>query len=121
MEPREQIRQLSLARIGIGVVVLVMPSILVRWFAGIEATRNAKFLARLFASREIGLGLATLDAIDRDALSARVLEANMVVDGVDGLATLVAYSRLPRLVRALGLLGAAGAVALAGWARTRTS
>lgn len=103
---------LSVLRLAFGAGTLAAPGVLSR-FSGVEASGGAKFMARVFASRELALALITLHALDEKHVSARVLEANMLVDGLDGLAGLVAGRRLPWFTRLVTLAGAAGAVATA--------
>ncbi len=116
-DARTMIHSLSVARIALGVAILLLPGLLLRWFLGLEATRNAKVLARSMGGREVAVGALTLDALARDVLPPRVVELNVLVDAVDATATLLAYRRLPRFVRAIALLAAVGATAAGAQAR----
>lgn len=111
---------LSALRLVVGAGTLVAPGVLSR-LSGVEPSAGAKFMARVFASREIALALITLDALDQKHVSARVIEANMLVDGLDGLAGLVSGRGLPWFTRLVTVAGAAGAVATAGAFRERTT
>ncbi|MBI2170245.1 MAG: hypothetical protein HYU28_12225 [Actinobacteria bacterium] len=68
---------------------------------------------RLWASREVALGMVTLHELEEDEPSRRVIELNAAVDGADAVAAVVAWTRLPRRTRLAGVLGAVGAVAVA--------
>ncbi len=110
----------SALRLVLGAGTLVAPGVLIR-LSGVEPSAGATFMARIFASREVALALITLDALDEKHVSAHVLEANMLVDGLDGLAGLVAGRRLPWFTRLATLAGAAGAVATAAALRERVT
>lgn len=111
---------LSALRLVLGAGVLVAPGVLSR-LSGAEPSAGAKFMARVFASREIALALISLDALDEQHVSTHILEANMLVDGLDGLAGLIAGRRLPWFTRVVTLAGAAGAVATAAALRERVT
>lgn len=129
-------------RVLFGVAVLVAPRLLLRGLIRTAPERDLKFLARLFASREIALGAATLDALDRpgprglglgrgrgrgrgedgsERSLTRIVQLNLAVDAADGTAALLAGRHLPASARWFTVLGASGAVATAaGFLRSRS-
>lgn len=114
MDERQVFRSLSAGRAAAGVAVLLFPRLFLRRFTGGEGGADSVFVARLFASRELALGLATLDALDREGAPLRLVELNMLVDGLDGLAGLTSGRALPPLGRLVTIAGATGAVLAAG-------
>lgn len=119
-EQRDALRALSALRLAMGSAVFLAPGLLTR-LVGTDPTPGARFTARVFATREVALALLTLDAAGRERVPAHVLDVNMIVDGFDGLAALLARRGIPRLTRLVSLSGAAGAVATVGAMRSRLS
>jgi hypothetical protein len=100
------------ARIGLGVVAAVAPTVVARPWIGEEAHGpGAKVLGRALGGRDLALGLGPVLAARRDAPIRGWVEAAALADGVDTVATLVAFRRLPRRGRWLVLATAGGAAA----------
>lgn len=80
---------LAAARIVLGTVALAKPAEGTRLFR-LDATANPQlpFMTRLFASREIALGVATLLA--RGPAQRQLIAAGVAVDAADALAAYVA-------------------------------
>lgn len=110
MDEREMVRNLSMSRVAVGAAGLLAPRMASRALLGRgHAGRAASFLVRLWAAREVAVGMATLYEMEKDQPSQRVVELNAAVDGVDALAALVAWPALPRRTRLVSLAGGLGA------------
>jgi hypothetical protein len=83
------------------------------WIGDERKTFGARVITRAFGMREIALGVGTVLAVDHDAPVRGWLEAGVLVDTTDALATLLAYRRLPRVGRTL-VAGGAAAAAVTG-------
>jgi hypothetical protein len=108
--PRGVPRLLALGRTAIGVSLLARPELLVRGLGGDSGTaRRTGWLARMFAVREVALGVGTLVALrpgTADRPAARVwLAASAVTDAVDAGA-MVAAVRARQVSVPVALLGA---------------
>jgi hypothetical protein len=112
---RDLVRQLSYARIAVGVSAVLAPGRVNRgWVGPIDGDRpGPKLIARTFGVRDAALGVITLRAIDdgSDRL-ADLLRIGAVCDTVDAAATIVAFRHLPKLTRFAVLASAAGAAFL---------
>lgn len=106
------VRLLAGARIGLGVVAFLAPTLPARPWVGIDAARpSAKTLARALGARDVALGLGTLLA-QRDGSPVRGwLEASALADAGDVAATLISWRSSPRLGRVGVLLAATGGAA----------
>jgi hypothetical protein len=111
---KQYLAGLAAVRLVAGAVSLARPAVLARGLGVDSASaRRTAFVARMFASREIGLGLGTLYAATRGGPAVRPwLAASILADASDAVA-LVSAVRTDRLapVRGYALaIGAAGAV-----------
>jgi hypothetical protein len=108
----QALQGISMGRLGFGVAGLLAPGLFLRQMGGKGAdTPAAALVTRLWASREIVLGLVTLQALEDGKPPKRIVQLNALVDGTDAVAALVAGRGIP-LARRLGvLLGAVGATA----------
>jgi hypothetical protein len=115
MEERDLARRLAIGRIAVGGSALLTSKLFGRIFAGREGAedRLARIAGRLFGIREVALGLATLDALDRKAPAKRLVQLGMMCDLVDFASILVGSGALPWRGRFLGL-GLAGGFAGVG-------
>lgn len=120
LDERELVRNLSVARVGLGAAGLLAPRMVTRTVLGRGmASRSASFLVRIWATREIALGMATLHEMDADEPSRRLVELNAAVDAVDAAAAVVAWGALPRRTRLATVVGAVAACAVsANYLRT---
>lgn len=114
MKPIQQARWMAYARIGFGAAFAFAPAIVLRPWVGRDAGSPAvKLVARSLAAREVAIGMGTLMA-DRHGGPVRGwVEAGVVSDAGDALATLVAFRHLPKLGAAGAVVAATGA-AVAG-------
>ena len=120
MDYRELARLFALGRIGLAGVMLAFPGPLGSAWVGPDArSPGVAVISRALAVRDLALGLGLKLAVDRERPARGWLEAAMLADAVDFLATLRAGRRLPVLGR-VGVLAMAGvATALDAWlART---
>lgn len=104
-------------RVALGVVVLVEPHpALAFWVGRDDAKRiGTRLLGRALGGRDLALGLGPLLATRHDASIRGWVEAGMLADAGDTVATLLAFGRLPRVMRWLVLamtLGALGGAAI---------
>ena len=100
------------ARIGLGVVAAIAPTVVARPWIGEEAHGpGAKVLGRALGGRDLALGLGPVLAARRGAPIRGWVEAAVLADLVDTGATLIAFRRLPRRGRWLVLASAGGAAA----------
>ena len=104
---RRTAQAIAWARVGLGGAALVAPLVVTRPWVGDSAdTPSARLLARTLGGRDLALGVGTLRALSRSDEEARPWVALAgVSDGVDALATVVAFAWLPRRTRWL-ILGA---------------
>jgi hypothetical protein len=111
---------LSAGRVALGAALLVTPRLGSGAWIGRHAGEPAvKVITRALGARDVGIGAATLAALDGDGPLRPLLAAALLADGTDLVATLLARDHLPRtavplLVAAAGTGVALGAVALAG-------
>lgn len=111
---------LAAARVAVGVSALVAPGPLLRLWVGPELsqTRPARVIGRALAGRDAALGaLALYASLGGRSTAARIaVGAGAAADGVDLLATLIAWPTLPRRSRYLVLAVTGGAVVAGAWA-----
>lgn len=111
---------LSIGRVVLGAALLATPRLGTGGWIGRPAREPAvKVIARGLGARDVGLGAATLAALDGDGPLRSLLTAALLADTTDLVSTLLTRDHLPRfaaplLVAAAGSGIALGAVALAG-------
>jgi hypothetical protein len=115
MEDRQLARAIALGRIAVGASALVTTKLFTQIFAGREPAENqvTKMAGRLFAIRDIAIGLATIDALDNGLPVRRLFQLGVMCDLTDTAVILVGYRALPVRGRILGL-ALAGGLAAAG-------
>ena len=97
--------QMALGRMAVGVAGFVAPRTFGRLWIGRDAgSRHVAMVTRAFAARDFTLGLGTYLAVQKDAPVRGWLEAGLLSDSLDVLATL--RGPLP-LLRKLSIAGAA--------------
>lgn len=97
---------IAIGRIIAGSLYVAFPRPLVRAWTGTD-DRRVDPLGRAIGARDLALGLGALLALRRDVPARGWLEAAVISDAVDAVATLLAFRRLPRLRRWLILAAAA--------------
>jgi hypothetical protein len=111
---------LSIGRVVLGAALLATPRLGTGGWIGSHAREPAvKVIARGLGARDVGIGAATLAALDGGGPLRPLLTAALVADSTDLVATLLTRDHLPRfaaplLVAAAGSGIALGAIALAG-------
>lgn len=104
MEDRDLARLLAWTRIGIGAATALMPSMVVRIWAGrSQPSFPNNMLAKGLGVRELALGIGLLNALENDGHVKPWLMASAAADAGDAVGTLGSWSELGAL-RALGLL-----------------
>lgn len=104
MEDRDLARLLAWTRIGIGAATALMPSMVVRMWAGrSQPSFPTNMLAKGLGVRELALGIGLLNALENDGHVKPWLLASAAADAGDAVGTLGSWSELGTL-RALGLL-----------------
>jgi hypothetical protein len=108
-------RKIAIGRIAVGASALFTSKLFALAFAGREGAedRLARIAGRLFAIRDIAMGLAAIDALDSGRPAKRLVQLGMMCDAADFVIVLFGGSVLPRHGRLLGL-GLAGGFAAAG-------
>jgi hypothetical protein len=88
-------------RVGIGVTAVVAPTRMARpWIGEAADSAGARLLARAMGGRDLALGLGALRGLAQSDRAARPWVAlGGLADGVDAVATLVAFRALPRRSR----------------------
>jgi hypothetical protein len=114
MEERRMARNIAIGRIAVGASALLTSKLFALVFAGREGAedRLARIAGRLFGIREIAIGLATINAIDRKEPVKRLVQLGMMCDVTDFVVVVLGASALPWRGRLLGL-GLAGGFAVA--------
>jgi hypothetical protein len=111
---------LSIGRVVLGAALLVTPRLGTGGWIGRPAQDPAvKVIARGLGARDVGIGAATLAALNGGGPLRPLLAAALLADTADLVSTLLTRDHLPRfaaplLVAAAGSGMALGAVALAG-------
>ncbi len=115
---KEAAQQLAIGRMAFGVAGFLAPRALGRAWVGPEgASRPVNMIIRAFAIRDLALGLGAYLAVTRDAPVRGWIEAGMLCDSGDAIATLVGpVGRARKFGLALAALGglASGVAALTG-------
>ena len=91
-------RLVAWGRIGIGVSAVVAPALSARPWIGADAgERGSRLLARAMGGRDLALGIGALRGLGVSDREARPWVAlGGMADGVDALATVLAFGSLPR-------------------------
>jgi hypothetical protein len=86
---REAAQQLAVARMGFGIAGFLMPRALGRAWVGPDgSSKSVNVIIRAFAIRDLALGLGAYMATTRDAPVRGWIEAGLLSDAGDILATL---------------------------------
>ncbi len=103
------------ARVALGVVAMVNPSLVARpWIGEVANTTGSKVLGRALGGRDVALGAGALLAARKGGQLRGWVEAGALADLVDTLTTIGLLDRLPRRGRWLVLVAAGGAAVLGG-------
>ncbi len=115
MVERDLARKLAIGRIAVGASALLTIKVFALVFAGREGAedRLARLAGRLFGIRDIAIGLATIDALDRKQPVKRLIQLGMMCDATDLVVVILGRSVLAWRGRLLGL-GLAGGFAAVG-------
>jgi len=97
LDDRDLARVIALARVGIGAAAWLAPRRFTRLWTGEDGGDVATPLTmRAVGARDVGLGLGTLFALERDAPARGWLEAQVLADASDAVSTLLAFGDLPK-------------------------
>lgn len=118
MDPRSVVRSLAVGRVGIGLALFAAPRLAARgWIGGEDAARpGAQVAVRGLGARDVVLGVGMLVSLARGSDVHRWLEAGIVADAADAIATALAGGEDSDVARVLPLTVATGAAALGAWA-----
>jgi hypothetical protein len=111
---RQVARLVAGARVVLGVVALLRPSIPARPWIGSDARRpSLAVFGRALGGRDVALGAVAL-AATTDGELRRAALAGALADACDGIATVASFTSLPRRLRYGVLLLTFGAAAIGG-------
>jgi hypothetical protein len=111
--PRDAARALNVARIALGLGLVLAPRLAARAWIGDDAARpGTRVVLRAHGIRDALLGALALHTVDAPQVGPRYQAALAVADAVDFAATVAARRSLPRagavLVAAMAAAGVAG-------------
>ena len=105
---------LGWARVGLGAVAFVAPTVPGRPWVGADAdSAGARVLARALGGRDMALGIGAVLALRHDGPVRGWVEGGALADAGDAVATVLAWRSLPRVSRWGILAVTVGAVAAA--------
>jgi hypothetical protein len=112
MEPQEAALLHARGRIAIGAAFVLFPSLAGRMWIGSDAARRpVKVLARAFGGRDLAIGLGIVIAVDRGTPVRGWIEAGVLSDAIDTVATLLAGDSIHPAIRWPALALGAGSTA----------
>jgi len=122
MDNRRVIAMLSIARVGVGTVLLLAPRRMGRnWVGSVADDPRAALVIRGFGARDLALGLGTLRALSRNEPLTGWVQMAALGDACDAVAGLAAASSVGAL-RTIPTVVSATAAAVVGMrAATRRS
>jgi hypothetical protein len=113
MDDRELARLIATLRVSAGTVAFVAPRWTIRTWTGQSLDSGAaNMVARSLAGREIAIGLGTVIAMNKDAPVRGWIEAGMVADLTDALASFFAIRRIAPIRALLSAVASGASVAL---------
>lgn len=116
MDRRRIITLLSVARVGVGTVLLLAPRSMGRnWVGTVAEDRRAALVIRGFGARDLALGLGTLRALARDEPIEGWVQMAAAGDASDAVTGLIAASSVGPLRTIPTVLSATAAAALGLW------
>jgi hypothetical protein len=120
MDQRQIVRMIAAARVAVGIMGLVAPRRAGALVFGPRGRDGAvAVMVRVFAGRDLVLGLGTLRALDRDADPAGWAKAAAAADALDATAAVLGLRAIPPARALLGATSAATVAALGARASTR--
>jgi hypothetical protein len=119
MNERDLAKYYGGGRIGIGLLLLLFPRRMAKglWGGDAGSSPAVAFFTRLVGARDAILGAGTIAALQQQGTVAvrPWMSYGAAADGVDALATLLAYKHLPKRKRFALLTMAAGGAATGGY------
>ena len=121
MDDRQAACWYAATRIGVGLVLVVVPRAMEGWVGPAARRPEAKMLTRIAGARDVALGVGALMALWEGTPARRWLRLGAAVDAADALASLVALRHLTarRTLPAAAL--AAGGAAAGTWLSRRVA
>lgn len=112
-------RLIGLGRIGLGLAMIIAPRRIGRlWVGQASDLPQGRMITRIAGARDIALGYGVVKALDAGDPSTRDwITIAGVCDGVDAVATVMAFPSLPKLGRVTALVAAVGGAGAAFVAR----
>lgn len=112
LDMRTLARFIAAGRVAIGTTLVVLPGVATGGWLGAEGKRGAtKAVTRALGVRDALIGLGTIRALEHDDEVKSWLLAGALSDGVDAVATVLAWKHLPKRRRFLAVVFMAGAAA----------
>jgi hypothetical protein len=100
MEARELALWHARGRQLVGAAFVLAPGLAGRaWIDGDASRRPVKVLARAFGARDLALGLGVAIALDRGSPARGWIEAGVLSDSIDTVASLLAGNSIPPAIR----------------------
>ena len=116
VQPRDVARAYAAGRVAIGVVALVAPRAIGRfWLGAPGGTPNGGVAMRALGVRDLVLGGIALHTVDHPEVAPRWQRTCAAVDAVDFAATAAARRSLPPRGSAFVMAMAAGGAATGAW------
>jgi hypothetical protein len=120
MDPRDVATQHALGRVGMGVALVAVPRLVAEpWIGRAGAAPGTQVITAAMGARDLAIGLGTIRALRAGRGARPWLQAAVLADAVDLLATLRARRDLPAFGVATVTAIAAGSAALGLWLHTR--
>ncbi len=118
MEARTAALVLAAGRVAIGTAAFAAPAIVGRdWLGGVAESAGTKIALRGLGARDVAIGIGLLATLDEPARARNWVEAGVLADAGDFVATALGRGAGSRTA-ATAVLGIAGSAALAGlWIR----
>jgi len=117
MDTAKLAEQIAFGRIGLGIALMVAPTLAGRGYMGRRAGEPAvRLVNRLFGGRDVALGVWLLSSRNDKAAFRTAVAVGVACDAWDAVATLTTKDALPkvgRVMTAMTAMGAAAAGALA--------
>jgi hypothetical protein len=116
IDERAVAKAIAIGRIGLGAAFTLTPGLALRAWPGDGSHDHAvsRFLARSTGGRDLAIGIGTLFALQKGTPVRGWLEAGMLADAVDAVATVAIARSVPKKGRVVLVFGAAAGALVVG-------